>query len=113
MVSYEVLIMQNKKQLMNFMGKWKGRLSFASSWVSLVGLPFLFVGEIQRQLSKVKIDIPFSVLLAISLILLFLFAYVIDRYKLIEAEVNYGTEQSAIFRGMKNEGSYIRKSKYR
>lgn len=89
------------KSLKHLVGKWKGRLTFASGWISLFGLPFLFVSEAQRQLAKLGFNIPFVYLLIAALVGMCTFAYLIDKLKIIEAEVNFGTEQSEIFRGMK------------
>jgi predicted permease len=78
---------------LNEIASIKQRLNYASSWVSIFGMPILIINLLQDKLNVIGIQIHFLILLFGSISLLVLFGYIAEKFGLIKAEANWGWKQ--------------------
>lgn len=90
-----------RQKFVNALGRWKARMSYASGWLSIVGIPFLIVSTFQSMLFRMNIDVPFIPLFIASVLLLVFFAWFIDKIGIMESETNYSMEKSVAIRSIK------------
>jgi len=69
--------------------QWKVRLAVAGAMLSLVGMPYLVAVQVQEQLLKVGVVLPFWVIILSGLFILLLVGYVYDKSGLFEREQGY------------------------
>ncbi len=71
----------------------KQRLSYASGWVGIFGVPLLVVNLIQEKLLLINIKVPLILLFALSAVGLWLIGYISEEIGLIKAEANWSWKQ--------------------
>lgn len=81
------------KKILNTLAHFKQRLSYASGWTGIIGMPLLIVNLIQEKLKLINININFLILLFLSISGLFLIGYISEKIGLIKAEANWGWRQ--------------------
>jgi hypothetical protein len=80
---------------MKWLGIWKMRVTFASSWVSIIGWPLLVADVIQKQIyNYFNYKIDFILLMFLCAVALLTLGYLIDKFKIIESECNAGINRS-------------------
>jgi len=73
----------------SFLVKWKVRLGAAGGIFSMVGIPYLVALQVQSQLQKVGVVLPFIYILIFGLIVLFVIGWGYDHYGFFSSENGY------------------------
>lgn len=71
----------------------KQRLSYASSWFGILGMPLLIVDLLQKKLMLYHINVSFIILTITTLIFLIVAGYTAEKTGLIEAENKWAWKQ--------------------
>jgi uncharacterized membrane protein len=85
-------------KVIKFITRWKLRLQYAGSYISIVGMPLLLVDLLQEKLQAVGVVIPYIVLFGIAAATMLIAGWLFDVFGVWEAENDYGYEKQGKLR---------------